>query len=161
MNSPCLGKLPVLGLKLGERCAVTPEGKGSLAKKKPTVASLKKKAWKVVSEYVRRRDADEGGFCGCYTCGAPIHWKYEAQAGHSIPGRSNAVLLDADICRAQCRRCNLFMGGRYEVFAAKLIRENGLEWFEKKLEGAREVVKLTRADIEEVIASYKQKLEAL
>ena len=53
------------------------------------------------------------------------------------------------------------MGGRYEVFAARLIRENGLEWFEKKLEGAREVVKLTRADIEEVIASYKQKLEAL
>ena len=130
-------------------------------KKKTTVASLKKKAWKLVSEYVRRRDADEGGFCGCYTCGAPIHWKYEGQAGHAIPGRNNAVLLDADICRLQCRRCNVFMGGRYEIFAAKLIRENGLEWFEEKLAGARQAVKLDRASLEAIIESYKAKLEEL
>lgn len=130
-------------------------------KKKPTLKSLKNKAWKVVSEYVRRRHADEGGFTSCYTCGSPIHWKYEAQAGHSIPGRSNAVLLDVDICRAQCRRCNVFMGGRYEIFTAKLIRENGLEWFEEKLTRAREVVKLSREDLEQTIQGFKKKLEEL
>lgn len=127
----------------------------------PTLGALKKKAWKVLSMYVRKRDADEGGFVGCYTCGAPIHHKLEAQAGHAIPGRTGAVLLDVDIIRPQCRRCNVFMGGRYEIFAAKLIRENGLEWFEQKLEGARRVVKLTRADLEDFIQNYKQKLEAL
>lgn len=129
--------------------------------KRPTIKSLKNKAWKLVSEYVRRRHADKGGFTSCYTCGAPIHWKLEAQAGHAIPGRHSAVLLDADICRAQCRRCNVFMRGRYEIFATNLIRENGLEWFEKKLSDAREVVKLTRADLEAVIGEYREKLRAM
>ena len=71
------------------------------------------------------------------------------------------MLLDGEICRPQCARCNVWMGGRYEIFTARLIRENGLEWFESKLAGAREVVKLTRSDFEEAIQEYKQKLEAL
>jgi hypothetical protein len=121
---------------------------------------LKQKAWKLVSEYVRRKDADEGGTAACYTCGVLAHWK-DLHAGHAIPGRHNAVLFDVDIIRPQCPRDNLFLGGRYEIFAAKLIRENGLEWFEKKLSDARKVTKFSRADIEDLIALYKQKLEGL
>jgi hypothetical protein len=83
-------------------------------KKKPTLKSLKNKAWKLCSEYVRRKDADAGGFCGCYTCGAPIHWKLEAQAGHAIGGRTNSVLLDVDIIRPQCVACNVFRRGMYQ-----------------------------------------------
>lgn len=130
-------------------------------KKKPTLKSLKDRAWKLVSEYVRRREADEGGFVSCYTCGRPIHWKLEAQAGHSIPGRHNAVLLDADICRPQCRRCNIFMGGRYEIFVTKLIKENGMSWWEEKLSGARQAVKLTREDLENCIADFKARISLL
>ena len=129
-------------------------------KKKPTLAKLKKKAWKILSEYVRRREADENGMVYCYTCGERFHWR-DVHAGHAIPGRHNAVLLDTDIIRPQCPRDNIFMGGRYEIFAARLIRENGLEWFEQKLSGARQVVKLTRSDLEGFIESYKQKLEGL
>jgi hypothetical protein len=128
--------------------------------KKPTLSGLKRKAWKLFSEWIRRKDADEGGTVSCYTCGKPIYWK-EAHAGHAIPGRHNAVLFDADIVRPQCPRDNLFLGGRYEVFAAKLIRENGLEWFEKKLSGAREVVKYSRSDLEEIINLYREKLKGL
>lgn len=51
--------------------------------------------------------------------------------------------------------------GRHDIFAVKLIRENGLEWFEEKIAGAREAVKLTREDLEKLISTYKQKLEAL
>ena len=131
-----------------------------MAKKKPTVASLKKKAWKLVSEYVRRRDADEGGTVACYTCGELHFWK-DLHAGHAIPGRRNAVLFDVDIIKPQCPRDNIFLGGRYEIFAAKLIREHGLEWFEDKLAGARQIVKLTRDDVEQIIAFYRHKLEAL
>ena len=40
-------------------------------------------------------------------------WKTEGQAGHAIPGRRNSVLFDDSICRLQCRRCNIFMGGRW------------------------------------------------
>lgn len=131
-----------------------------MAKKQPTLKSLKNKAWKVVSEYVRRKDADEGGTVACYTCGDLYFWK-ELHAGHAIPGRRNAVLYDTDIIKPQCPRDNIFMGGRHEIFAAKLIRENGLEWFEAKLVGARQAVKLTRDDLEKIIETYKQKLEDL
>lgn len=128
--------------------------------KKPTLKSLKVKAWKIFSEYIRRRDADQGGTNACYTCGALMFWK-ESQAGHAIGGRTNAVLLDESICRPQCVRCNVFMRGMYPVFTAKLIRENGLEWFERKLEEARQVVKLSRSDFEHSIQSYKAKIEEL
>ena len=126
-------------------------------KRKPTLRSLKAKAWRIFSEYIRRRHADEGGTVACYTCGALLWWK-ESQAGHAIGGRHNAVLLDEEICRPQCVRCNVFLRGNYPIFTARLIRERGLEWFEAKLDGARQVVKLTRADLEETIQTYKQKL---
>lgn len=129
----------------------------------PTIKNLKRRAWALLSEFVRRSNADEGGFCGCYTCGAPIHWKYETQAGHAIGGRRNAVLLDADIVRPQCFACNAkhIGNGRPEIFIPKLIRENGLEWWEEKAANARKAMKLTREDYERVISEYKQKLEGL
>ena len=130
-------------------------------KKKRSLKSLKNKAWKLCSEYVRRKDADAGGFVGCYTCGAPLHWKLEAQAGHAIGGRHNAVLLDVDILRPQCVACNVFRRGNYPVFTAKLIRENGLEWFEQKLINARQAVKYTRSDLEALIAEFQNKLKTL
>jgi hypothetical protein len=130
-------------------------------KKKPSLKSLKNKAWKLCSEYVRRKDADAGGFCGCYTCGAPIHWKLEAQAGHAIGGRNNAVLLDVEILRPQCVACNVFRRGNYPIFTAKLIREHGLEWFEEKLIAARQAVKVSREDYENVIERFKQKIQEL
>lgn len=128
--------------------------------KKPTLRSLKNKCWRLFSEYIRRKDADAGGTERCYTCEALAHWK-ELQCGHAIGGRHNAVLFDEEICRPQCVRCNVFMRGQYPIFTAKLIRENGLDWFERKLEQARQVVKLTRADFEDAIQNYKQKLKEL
>lgn len=135
-------------------------GDDAAVKKKPSLRSLKAKACKFFSEYVRRKEADQGGTERCYTCGSLLHWK-ELQCGHAIPGRHNAVLFDEEICRPQCPRCNVFMGGRYEIFTTKLIKEKGMEWWEEKLSGAREIVKLTRADMEGIISTYKRKLEAL
>lgn len=126
-------------------------------KKQPTLSALRKKAWKLLSEMVRRTSADEGGTVDCYTCGKLLHWK-ESHAGHAIPGRTNAVLLDADIIRTQCPPCNIWRGGMYHVFSTKLIKENGLEWWEEKLARARHVVKYTRDDLEKIIAGLKRDL---
>ena len=144
----------------GNRHGLTYKKNGRRARRQ-TVAGLKRKAWALLSRYIRLSAADEGGFCSCYTCGFPIHAIQEAQAGHAIPGRHGAVLLDVEIIRPQCRKCNLFMGGRYEIFAAKLIRENGLEWFERKLESSRQVRKWNRSELEEFIETYKQRLKEL
>lgn len=89
-----------------------------------------------------------------------MFWK-ESHAGHAIPGRTNAVLLDSSIVRVQCPVCNLWKGGQYHIFTTKLIKENGMDWWEKKLQGARQIVKLSRSDFEDLIQTYKQKLEAL
>ena len=126
-------------------------------KKQKSLRLLKAKCWKVISEYVRRLGADEGGTNDCYTCGKLAHWK-ELHAGHAIPGRHNAVLFDVEILRPQCPVCNLWKDGMGHVFSTKLIKENGMEWWDKKLEGASRIVKYTKGDIEQMIQDYKAKL---
>ena len=133
---------------------------GERLSKRPTLGKLKKKAWSVLSEFIRRSYADQGGTVECYTCGKLMFWK-ECHAGHAIPGRHGAVLLDPEIIRPQCPVDNIWRGGCYEVFATKLIRENGLEWFERKLENSRQVRKWNRSELEEFIETYKNKLMEL
>ena len=123
--------------------------------KKRSFKTLKRRAWKVFSEYIRRRDADYAGRVSCYTCGVRMPWK-QSHAGHAIGGRHHAVLFDPDICRPQCYRCNVPMRGQYPIFAAKLIRERGLEWFEAKLSGARRPVKLASADLSALMERYQR-----
>jgi hypothetical protein len=86
-------------------------------------------------------------------------------AGHAIPGRSGAVLLDEEIVRPQCPTCNLLppygRGGEYHIFAAKLIRENGMDWWERKLASAKQINKWTRPELEDKIESYKARLASL
>jgi hypothetical protein len=125
-----------------------------------SLRSLKAKAWKLFSEYIRRKDADEGGTVECYTSGKLMHWK-EAHAGHAIPGRHNAVLFDEDIVKVQSPVDNIWKGGQYHIFATKLIKEHGMEWWDQKLIDSRKVVKYTAADLEDLILDLKQKLERL
>jgi hypothetical protein len=129
-------------------------------KKKQTLSGLKKKAWKLFSEWIRRRDADEGGTVNCYTCGALFFWK-ELHAGHAIPGRHNAVLFDEEIVKPQCPTDNIWKGGQYHIFATKLIKEHGMEWWDQKLIDSRKVVKYTASDLEDLILDLKQKLHEL
>jgi hypothetical protein len=131
-----------------------------LRKRNATLTSLKKKAWRLFSEWIRRKDSDEGGTEHCYTCLKLAHWK-ELHAGHAIPGRHNAVLFDEDIVKPQCPICNVWKGGQYHIFATKLIRAHGMDWWEQKLIDSRRVVKYTAADLEDLILELKQKLEQL
>lgn len=126
-------------------------------KKKPTLRNLKAKCWKLFSEYIRRKDADEGGTVHCYTCRRPIFWK-EAHAGHFVPGRTNAVLFNEDVVRPQCVGCNIFRGGAYHDYTLRMLDEVGREKVDELLALKHKTVKFTRADIEELIASYKEKL---
>jgi hypothetical protein len=129
-------------------------------KRQKSTSSLKRSLWKVFSEYVRRKDADEGGTVSCYTCDKLMFWR-DGQAGHAIGGRTNAVLFDDSIVRVQCVSCNVFRRGNYPIFTTKLIKENGMDWWEEKLANARKVVKTTRADLEQMISDYQEKLRAL
>ena len=128
--------------------------------KRKSLASLKKSAWDLLSKIIRLSYADEGGTVECYTCGRLMFWK-ESQAGHAIPGRTGAVLLDAEILRVQCVSCNVFHRGMYHVFTTKLIKENGMPWWECKLVESKKVMKWDRVKLEDKIESFKQRLKDL
>ena len=129
-------------------------------KRKQTLASLKKKAWDLLSLIVRQSFADEFGYLNCYTCSKRMHWK-ASQSGHAIPGRAGAVLLDESIIRPQCYRCNVPMRGMHHIFAARLIGENGEKWYAKKLFDSRKIVKYSRVDLLSLIEEYKARLSRI
>ena len=143
-------------------------------RKAPTIAKLKKTAWKLLSEVLRRSAADQAGGVDCYTCDGWGHWKI-MQASHAIPGRTGTTLLDEEIIRVCCARCNIWLRGNYPVFVTKLIRERqssnipkageaaseALDWWEAKLSASRQVRKWSRSELEEKIESYKVRLAAI
>jgi hypothetical protein len=120
--------------------------------------ALKKKAWTIISEYVRRKDADHNGYVACYTCGAMKHWK-EGDAGHAIPGRHNKVLFDLEILRFQCKHCNGPKSGMQYEFGKRLNLEHGEGWFEQKVLDSKGTVKIYDSDLADIIAKTKEMLE--
>lgn len=129
-------------------------------KKLKSVRSLKIKAWHAFSELVRRSAADEGGTVECYTCGKLMHWK-DSQAGHFVAGRTNAVLLNPDVVRVQCERCNVWLGGNIATYTLKMVDECGRERVDELLSLKNQTVKWTRTDLEELISGYREKLERI
>lgn len=95
----------------------------------------KEKAWKTFSMYIRTRDClkttKSKHFGICYTCGREYPFK-ELECGHSISGRGNYVLLNEDLCKAQCVQCNIYKSGNYDIFIPKIIREHSLKWYEEQ-----------------------------
>ena len=128
-------------------------------KKQKSTSRLRKIAWNLLSKIVRLSYSNNG-YATCYTCGGGSDLS-QMQAGHAIGGRHNAVLFDESILRVQCVRCNVFLRGNYPVFAAKLVRENGIDWWEKKLEESNKIKIYTRGDLETLIESYRERLDAL
>jgi hypothetical protein len=122
--------------------------------------ALKERCWKVFSEYVRRKDADAGGTNYCFTCGSPKFWK-ELHAGHFVGGRTNAVLFNEEIVKPQCLVCNVFLNGNYGRYTLKMVDQHGREKVEEFLALKHQVRKYTRAELEDLIESYKGKLAGL
>jgi len=109
---------------------------------------LHNKVWKLMSEYIRRKDADQYGFNYCYTCGAKKHYK-ELNAGHYKHDRLD---FDERNLKPQCVKCNQHNSGELDLYAERLIKENGLEWFNKLVSDAW---KHKGYDIEEMLEIEK------
>jgi len=92
--------------------------------KESEIKILKKKCWKLMSEYTRRRDKGI-----CFTCLIKKHWK-EQQAGHRYHGRLD---LDFRNINCQCVHCNKYLHGNLGAYERRQIEENGIEWV-KQLE---------------------------
>lgn len=130
-----------------ERKVKTKKHQRSLWKK------LHNKAWKLISEYVRRNGADPfTGYTKCYTCGEVKHWK-ELQCGHFWHGT-----LDFDLrnLKKQCPQCNTYKSGNLAPYASKLIQEYGQEWFVKLEQDAHQHPGYTCEELEKIIEKFTQ-----
>ncbi len=89
--------------------------------KKVSLKTARNKAWKVFSEYIRRKNADAFGNVHCCSCSWVGPWQ-ESHASHFIDSRNNSVLYDERLVHPGCIRCNIFLKGNkvsYTVFMAK------------------------------------------
>lgn len=125
--------------------------------KKQTVASLKKKADKVFSEYIRQRDSDRYGNATCITCGVKKPWK-EIQNGHFVKRSVNSLRYDDENCNAQCMPCNVYKYGEQYLYAKALDKKYG-EGTADKLQARRfETHKLTIEELNGIIEEAKANL---
>ena len=102
--------------------------------KKSERRRAKDAAWKEFSRYIRTRDAvvETGDTTRgrCITCGRLIP-VYGNDAGHFVPGRSDAVLFEEHNCHLQCARCNRFAQGAFVEYELALRDLNGEEEVER------------------------------
>jgi len=111
--------------------------------------TLHAKAWKLISEYVRRDGEDEFGYNNCYTCDKLEHWK-ALQCGHFF---HNKLDFDLRNLRPQCASCNMYKSGDLANYACKLLAELG-EMGMHQLKLDANTTTYTIEDLEKVIEKY-------
>ena len=112
--------------------------------------------WPTFSKYIRTRDCirttGSSLYGRCVTCGKKYKFA-KLQAGHFIPGRTDAILFDATQVHAQCYRCNMKLQGMWHKYYLFMLGEGhthedimtmieesedkvefSREWFEKSME---------------------------
>lgn len=125
----------------------------------PTLSALETKLDGIFSEWVRRSAADEGGTVECVTCRKLMFWKNDgAQAGHFIKRSHRSVRWDPRNVHVQCVHCNKWRNGEEGQHSDYIIKRYGVEVHQELFRLKHQVCKHTRADLEEMIQSYKQKL---
>ena len=125
-----------------------------------SVSTLKKKAWKLFSEWIRRRDSDWRGMVACVTCGIIKDYKQQ-QAGHFIPGRRNSILFHERNVHAQCYGCNVMKQGNTVKYFRFMQKRYGDEVIEE-LEHLNTIDKqFTPQELKDLIEDLKIKISKL
>ena len=115
---------------------------------KSKLKTLKKKAWTLFSEWIRRENA-VNNMVRCYTCDVSLSYK-EANAGHFFHGKLD---YDSRNIKVQCVGCNLYKSGNLAFYGVRLAKELGVEGMEKLRLDAN-TISYTIDDLEEIIAKY-------
>ncbi len=125
------------------------------------VAQLKRKLWKIFSEYIRRSHANTEGYAACYTCHRPYYYK-KLHAGHCFSkGGHPATRFDEMNVKPQCVGCNLHKHGNSARFILNLQREYSVKDIHDLERRAKSVKKWTQDELCEMIDDYKEKLNSL
>ena len=132
--------------------------------KQPSKSTVKGKAWREFSKFIRLRDAlkttETLTHVKCITCGKLIPIG-SADAGHFVSRRYNATLFDERNVNTQCRYCNRFLDGNLLEYRRQLIKKYG-EGIDTELEDkATEIKKYDISDLTKLSEYYKMKYKEL
>lgn len=125
--------------------------------KSKSVKTLKAKAWKIFSQYIRQRDRGV-----CFTCGlrywneelGEVDW-HRTHAGHFI---HNKLDFDEMNIHCQCVQCNKWKHGNLGIYALKMAGLYGLEAVEELERRSHQEKPYTIEYLDNVIEMYSEKL---
>lgn len=117
-----------------------------------------KRLWKVFSEFIRRRDADENGYCKCFTCGLVRHWR-QLDCGHGIGRQHLGTKYNEKNNHAQCKRCNGFEGGMREVYKENMNKRYGPGTWEMMELASKKRSSMGQFEIDALEKYYKNKIK--
>ena len=122
-------------------------------RKKQSRSKLVKKLDAIFSQYIRLKDA-VNGYAVCFTCGKKDHWK-KLQNGHFQSRKHYATRWDEQNCQVQCAGCNVFKYGEQYVFGKNLDEKYYAGISDELYIKAKQVVKFSNYEIDEMINKYK------
>lgn len=122
-------------------------------KSKQKISVLKRKLWKVFSQYIRTRDKGVCFICNRKAEGSGYH------AGHFIPKSVGGITLyfHEENVRGCCYNCNINLGGNLYEFGMKLGSEKVAELYALK----QKSIKVDENWYQEKINHYTKLLENL
>jgi len=122
-------------------------------KKLPSLKTLKRKAWDLMSKQVRSSAADHTGRSICVTCGNSDEWRM-LDAGHYIHiSKQHPLSYDKRNVHPQCRACNSYKHKGVE-YADFMYRKYGSEVVNELIE-KKKLPYLNRQDLEVLIIKLK------
>jgi len=119
--------------------------------KEVSITKLRKKAWKLQSEYIRRKEKGV-----CFTCGDKRNWK-EQQAGHFVHGHNMDFVKENIHC--QCVHCNKWLHGNLINYAIKLEKKYGYGIVQKLKRQGDKIKRYKVKELQAIIDKYKKLLE--
>jgi uncharacterized protein YabN with tetrapyrrole methylase and pyrophosphatase domain len=90
-------------------------------KSKSPQRKLFDRAWKLTSEYVRKRDKGQ-----CFTCPVKRDPK-EMHAGHFRHGKTAPTYFDLRNVHCQCPKCNTYLSGNRDIYLRNIQKKYGIE----------------------------------
>lgn len=111
---------------------------------------------KVFNTFIRTRDKD----LPCISCNTQKNVKYDC--GHFYPTTYSYLRFNEDNCHKQCSSdCNVHKSGNIHEYRVNLIKKIGIERVEKLDADKHLSLKLTIAEIKDLIILYRKKTKEL
>ena len=124
-----------------------------------TLGTVKNETATDLQKAARMESADDDGFCVCVTCGKRAHYK-TVNAGHFVPGRTNAALFvesPTPNLHVQCAYCNGPKNGNpteYERFMVETYGQPAVDELKRVCAGT---VQYTREEFCEMRLDYRER----